>query len=364
MRFFITVTSLLLLISCGHNNRVSDSKVDKLSFPYQSYLDNIGEDECFPTIGNDGKGFNAITDKIVYPELPDTLSESHYADSLLQYYNIDLALSSIHYDVSTAERYITEREFRLEYANALDSINLSGITDLNLKNLIYFISQKAADAIRKGVRPTELDFPEMNQFKDALIEISTQIYKAHPGGKVKYIVEGIIQNYKDIHTKAISDTSSFRNELLDMVIYETDFQRQCVLARELAYANYQSSERDDKQVVAVLDRLLRSGKYSPLLGELWRMWRCIIQREILGCGGDDSAMYNLFYNEMKNRLALVYIAQITKYDDKLAYKEFLRLANENNIVRNSEFLCGNNVNSDYMELFYSVFNPDSNEENL
>ena len=79
MRIFITVASLLLLISCGHNDRGSGSKVDELSFPYQSYLDNMGEDESFPTIGKDGEGFNAISDNIMYPVLPDSLSASLYA---------------------------------------------------------------------------------------------------------------------------------------------------------------------------------------------------------------------------------------------------------------------------------------------
>ena len=127
MRIFVTVTSLLLLISCGHN-RVSDSNVDELSFPYQTYLDNMGADEYFPTIGNDGKGFNAISDNIVYPELPDSLSESLYADSLLKFYNAVIAFNTMAYDVGTAERYMDEQaDFGMEQANALDLINLSGL---------------------------------------------------------------------------------------------------------------------------------------------------------------------------------------------------------------------------------------------
>ena len=363
MRIFVIVTSLLLLISCGHN-RVSDSKVDKLSFPYQSYLDNMGEDEYFPTIGNDGKGFNAISDNIVYPELPDSLSESLYADSLLQFYNAVIAFNTMAYDVGTAERYMDEQaDFGMEQANALDSINLSDLNISELKELLTVICHKAAKAIRCRKMPNEQSVQEISQFYDAFAELSDPLYNAHLD-KSEFNAVDVIADYGSIHSKALTDTTSFRNELLERVISETDFQKQCVLARELAYANYHSPNRDDKQVVTVLDKLLRSGKYSPLLGELWRMWRCMLQLNILSGRSNDSAMYNLFYNEMRNRIALVYITHMqANPDDNIAFKEFARLAMTYNIVRNSQCMFGNNANLEDMELFYSVFNPDSNDEN-
>ena len=52
MQFFLIASSLILLISCGQN-KVDDGRLNTLlSFPYQTYLDNMGKDECFPTIGN------------------------------------------------------------------------------------------------------------------------------------------------------------------------------------------------------------------------------------------------------------------------------------------------------------------------
>ena len=364
MRIFITVTSLLLLISCGHNNRVSDSKVDELSFPYQSYLDNMGEDEYFPTIGNDGKGFNAISDNIVYPELPDSLSASLYADSLLQFYNAVIAFNTMAYDVGTAERYMYgQADFGIAQADALDSINLSGLNISELKELLTVICHKAAKAIRCGKKPNEQSVQEISQFYDAFAKLSDPLYNAHLD-ESEFITEDVIADYGSIHLKALTDTTSFRDELLERVLSETDFQKQCVLARELAYANYHSPNRDDKQVVTVLDKLLRSDKYSPLLGELWRMWRCMLQLNILSGRSNDSAMYNLFYNEMRNRIALVYITHMqANPDENIAFKEFARLATTYNIVRNSQCMFGNNANLEDMELFYSVFNPDSNDEN-
>ena len=88
---FLTVSILLILMSCRQNKVGNEGSMTGLAFPYQAYLDNMGENEYFPTIGNDGQGFDAISHNIVYPEMPDTLSLSLYADSLLQFYNMILA---------------------------------------------------------------------------------------------------------------------------------------------------------------------------------------------------------------------------------------------------------------------------------
>ena len=361
MRFFFHVTTLLILTSCGLNKTDRESKMPELPFPYQVYLDSIDEDGCFPTIGNDGQGFNAISHNIVYPELPDTLSLSHYADSLLQFYNIILAFNTMAYDIGTAERYIGEFDYGLEQADALDSINLSGIKIPEIKELIRSICQKGAKTIRRGEKPNEQDVPEIGQFYDAFNEFSDPLYEAHIDDR-EFDPTVLIDNYQEIHSKALTDTTSFRSELLNMVRTETDFQKQCVLARELAYANYHSHERNDMQIVSVLDNLLRSNKYSPLLGELWRMWRCLLQIEILGSRSNDGAMYNLFYNQMRNRVVLVYIAHMkSHYNDKLAFKEFVRLTRTHNIVRNSSYMFGNNGNLEDIELFYSVLHPKNND---
>lgn len=129
--------------------------------------------------------------------------------------------------------------------------------------------------------------------------------------------------------------------------------------REYAYSNYKHPRRDDKEVVAVIDNILRADEYSPLLRDLWRMWRMMLQIDIFGSRSNDGAMYNLFYNDMRNRVALAYIAHLKDNpDDRIALKEFVRLANDYNIVRNSEFVLGNNANLEEMDLFYSVFKSD------
>lgn len=360
--FGAVIISVLALSSCGGNTKIN-REVKIPAFPYQAYLDSLEaqEDEVFPTIGDDGNGFNAISHKIRYPEMPDTLSLSHFADSLLQCYNIAIAFNTMAYDVGTAERYMTEPDFGLEYADALDSINLSGITINEIREPLRRTSQNAASWIRKGIEPNSKTSDAIDDFYTAYNSYIDDFFGAHIDDK-EFDPKAVLSDYDEIHAKALSDTVSYRQELMVRVLEESDFARQCVLAREFAYANYHSPQRNDKELVAVIDKLLRANKYSPLLGELWRIWRLSLQINILGSRSNDGAMYNLFYNDMRNCVALIYIAHLkTHPHDNVAFKEFVRLAQAYNIVRNSPCMIGNNANLEDMELLYSVFNSTEDE---
>lgn len=357
----VTIPLFTLLVACNDKTD-GQRKLIIPKFPYQAYLDSMGEDQCSPIIGDDGEGFNAISNKIRYPEMPDTLKLSHFADSLLQCYNIALAFNTMAYDVSTAERYISEPDFVLEQADALDSINVGGILEREIRGALIDASKNAASWIRKGIEPNSKENPAIDRFYDAYNMYSTTFIENHISDE-EFKPETVFENYADIHAKALTDTAAYRHELLRMVLEEPDFYKQCVLAREFAYCNYRHPQRSDKEMVAVLDKLLRSNKYSPLLGELWRMWRVALQINILGSRSNDGAMYNLFYNDMRNRVAMVYIAHLKAHPhDKIAFKEFLRMAQSHNITRNSPCMFGNNANLEDMELFYSVYNEGASDE--
>ena len=356
------VPMLWVLLSCDGSNKAQQEPIIP-EFPYQAYLDaRDEEDQWFPTIGDDGDGFNAISHKIRYPEMPDSLKLSSFADSLLQCYNMALAFNTMAYDVSTAERYISEPGFRQSHSDALDSINVSGIRVRDVRDAILAVSHNAASWIRKGVEPNYQENPAVDKFYEGYNRYTSAFIHNHISDE-EFKPESVINDYAAIHAKALADTSTYRQELLRMVLTEPDFSKQCVLFREFAYCNYRHPQRDNEEMVAVLDQLLRANKYSPLLGQLWRMWRLTLQKDIFGSGSNDGAMYNLFYNDMRNRVALVYIAHLTTHpNDKIAFKEFVRLAQEYNITRNSPCMLGNNAILEEMDLFYSVCKEDTTDE--
>lgn len=352
----LMATLVFSILACSKKDIVSNAAIP--AFPYEEYLDSISETGNFPLIGDDGRGFDAISNKIRYAELPEKLSSNLFADSLLQLYNLALAFNTVAYDVSTAERYIDDSDLVKAHAQALDSVNLSGIRNADLRNSLAKVSHDAAKWLHQGEKPNQHETASVGKFYEVYDGIYKPFIDSHISDE-EYAPADVLKGYEDIHSKAISDTTSFRSELLQKVLNEKDFEKKCILAREFAYANYRNPERDELQLVAVLDPILRANEYSPLLGELWLMWRTALQKNILSGPSNDSAIYNLFYNDMRNRVVLAYISHLAENPkDKVAFGNFYRLALEYNITRNSGAAFGNNSILDEAELYYDIWNKD------
>lgn len=347
------------LTASGSESEIKSSKTVP-SFPYQKYLDSIGEDEAFPYIGDDGNGFNAISHKIRYPEMPGNLRQSLFADSLLQLYNTVLAYNTVAYDISTGERYLEEEKRVKQVAAALDAVNLSGIDNVEIKNAIADLSKVSADLLRHGQYPNgQNSFPEVDRFYSAYNNIYDTFLDTHLAAG-EYEPSAVLDNYAEIHEKALSRSPNVRDELLQMVLQENNFERKCILAREFAISNFDSSLYDNiEEFISVLDEILRSDEYSPMKHELWLMWRTGLQLYLFGGRSNDSAMYNLFYNDMRNLVALNFISHLKENPhDSVAFLNFFRLVKEPNIVRNSSFFLGNNANINQMELYYEKLNKE------
>jgi len=351
------------LVSC--TNKEQSGNIQVPSFPYESYLAQTEEDQWSPRIGDDGYGFDAISHNIRYPEIPDSIKLSHFADSLLLMYNTCLAYNTMAYDVSTAERYMNDSTLCIDQANALDSINVSGIRDKEIRDALMACSKKAANCIKSGKRPNEQEITEVSTFYKVYNQFSDPFLEAHLS-EAEFNPSNVLEDYKEIHQKAITDTLSYRHELLKRVCDEVDFQKKCVLAREFAYANYKNPARNNKELIAVIDPILRTDNYSPLLGELWLIWRTALQKGIFGSMSNDGAMYNLFYNDMRNHVILQYITHLkTHPSDKVAFNKFFELASAYNITRNSGAIFGNNSILDEMEIYNEIWNKNNtqNDEN-
>ena len=354
-----TLKTLLLAIAIASlsscSNKSNENVTTVPSFPYQEFLDSISEDDIFPIIPNDGNGFDAISDRIRYAELPESLSSNSFADSLLLFYNTILAFNTIAYDVSTAERYIDEPDFIAHHADALDSMNLSGIYDEKIRSAVANMGHEGARWIRLGKSPNKQQNTSVDEFYQYFNGIYDPFLDAHLIESY-YSPSDVLHDYDKIHARAISDTTTFRDKLLQRVLHEQDFEKKCILAREFAYANFKNPERNDKELVAVLDPILRSNEYSPLLVELWLMWRTALQKTVLGSPSNDGAMYNLFYNDMRNHVALNFITHLAENpDDSVGFMNFYSLSVENNITRNSPSLFGNNSILNEMALYEEIW---------
>lgn len=354
----IPVFGLVAIGIMGWSCKRGEGQSQVPPFPYEEYLELTEEDQLSPNIGDDGRGYDAISNKIRYPEFPKEVSLSPVADTLLLMYNTIMAYNTMVYDSSTADRYLNDTTLCIAQANAIDSINLSGIKNERLRDAILACCKTESQLIRNGIRPSEQENPDIDKFYDVFGDVFNPFMENHYSDE-EFAPENVVKDYASIHRKAITDTLSFRSEMLKRVCSEQDFQKKCVLAREFAYANRKSKERNDKELVAVIDPILRANEYSPVLYDLWLMWRTALQSGILGSPSNDGAMYNLFYIDMRNRVAVTYLTYLTENPtDKVAFNKFTNLAMEYNIIRNSPCLFGNNAMLDEMSLYNECFDND------
>lgn len=117
-----------------------------------------------------------------------------------------------------------------------------------------------------------------------------------------------------------------------------NFDEQCSLF--LNWANCQESSYEDEWIIMVAVRLMRSGKYNPMLFNIWLDWRCLTQG-MLGASRD-SEIPNQMYNQMRKRCYITCLKRIEEYpQDALAMNCAAVLAGRVNILRSGAFMFGN-----------------------
>ncbi len=100
----IPVFALVAICIMAWSCKRADAQILVSPFPYEEYLETTEGDQLSPNIGDDGRGYNAISNKIRYPKLPKDVSLSPFADTLLLMYNTIMAYNNLVYDSSTSDR--------------------------------------------------------------------------------------------------------------------------------------------------------------------------------------------------------------------------------------------------------------------
>ena len=228
---------------------------------------------------------------------------------------------------------------------------MSGIDNEELSDAFLALSQAIAKDVRNGQRTDTICYDEILQLHGVMDKLFGDFVDLHRT-RTNYNYSKYVADYDKMHAKAITDTTHYRDELLQMVFNEEDFEKQCIYAREFAYANYHNLNGEPVDVVAVIEPLLLTTKYSPLLFDLWLIWRTALQGGVLSGISNDSSMYNLFYNGMRRRVAYRYITRLNENPhDELAFNGLLRLIYRSSITRNSNCYVGNNCFLDQMDLY-------------
>ncbi len=168
----------------------------------------------------------------------------------------------------------------------------------------------------------------------------------------KYMdIEQFIPNYDSIYYLRKLQTEENERYLKLMAEQTESFDRECLYTVEYAH---QRRHEEPHAAVPMLEALMKSGKFSRYLHEVWRTWRVL--RQLAESPSSDGMILNLEYNQMRYRCLNTILKQIVKNPkDIYAINDFCFLATYNNITRYCAFRSGNSAPLEYMKLFPEVF---------
>ena len=133
-----------------------------------------------------------------------------------------------------------------------------------------------------------------------------------------------------------------------------DFDVRCIYAIELAHAyegDHDSWKNEDKNpAIPLMESLMKDGRYSLYLNELWLKWRALYQ-DSKGASRD-SEIPNWIYNDYRNTCCCTILKYIGSHPaDIKAVNEFLVMAFKENILRIGEYEYGNQTAMEKIYLF-------------
>ena len=163
-----------------------------------------------------------------------------------------------------------------------------------------------------------------------------------------------IPNYDFIYDLRHKQSEENEKFLLALAEQTTDFDSKCLYAIEYAH---QCRSRVHKRAISMLASLMKSGKYSRYLNEVWRTWRCL--RQLEESLSRDGMIPNLEYSKMRYRCLKTIKDRVYKNPkDIYVMNDFCFMASYGNITRYSEYMYGNSVGLEQMLLFPELFEED------
>lgn len=137
------------------------------------------------------------------------------------------------------------------------------------------------------------------------------------------------------------------------------FDEQCALF--LRWADSKESMSEGKWLLKTATRLMKSGKYNPLLYHVWLDWRCLTQG-MLGASRD-SEIPNQLYNEMRRVCYLACLKRIEAFPrDALAMNCAAVLGGRANMLRIGSFMFGNDAVLEQYQFMPKRFQDDEEDE--
>lgn len=341
MKYILLLIATLGLSACNHKIKKSDGK--DISNPCVDNL-SVNNEWCTDSI-------EILSDKDFSFKMEKKLPDTGLIRDLIDFYNSSIILNSIwsDFEVWIRNGYSIQEKIK--------RVDCSIISNDSIREYAHDYKEYILSILSNNTNPIADDsvsynkaYTEYSTFKTILADkyhiskygefTREEYWKAYDKNR-------LIADYDYIYKLRGDSTTKTAKYLKGLVKKETNFDEKCIYALEYAHTNETST-------VKVLEMLMNEKKYSIYLFEIWRTWRCLLQRKE-GLS-KDSNIPNSIYNTMKMICASTIINYILQYPpDLMAINQYLVLSFTDNIHRYGPYPYGNQSAMEEMLLFPERF---------
>lgn len=323
------------------------------------YLNKDEDEEQYVDVWNeessDGINIETLSDEDIYYE-PDTIVPYNYVVlDMVDMANAYAIMRAAYCDAELWVRFgmVVNDGIRQLKTDRIKNTEIRKVAEQYVKNLIEILPEDTA--MFHGPDSVILDqvWNEYTKYGDWLVNHYnlSQYGKINEEEIIKYMkIEQFIPNFKDFYELRHKQSKENEEYLLKMIEQTQSFDRECLYTIEYAH---QLRYEENHPAIKMMEKLMKSGKYSRYLPEVWLTWRCMKQLDL--SLSRDGEIHNLEYNKMRYHCLNTIIREIIKDPKNVkAINSFAYLATYTNITRFSQFMFGNSVGIEHMELFPEI----------
>jgi len=312
--------------------------------------------------GDDGFSIETLSDKDIYFKADTVLPDNPVINDMMDLANGYAILRAAYCDAELWFR------FGMVVNNEIGRLKTGTIKDADIR-------LAAEQYVRKLVLIMPVDTAKWNETDSLLWDQVQEAYKVFANklssrfalshyGQItekdvqRYIdIEQFIPNYDSIYNLRKRQSEENERYLKLMAEQTPSFDKECLYTVEFAH---QRRHEEPHTAIPMLEALIKSGRFSRYLHEVWLTWRVL--KQVSQSPSRDGIISNLEYNQMRYRCLNTILEQIVKNPrDIYAINDFCFLATYDNITRYSEYLFGNSAPLEHMMLFPEIF-EDSDED--
>lgn len=372
------MTIAVLLTSCSGMEQQTDAVFsheepvdlsDVLALCEESLIQN-GDNDVLPESVEDcydGMGYELFNDTSFMVRVPQYAdSEYPFLKGAEDFYNSCALAFNLMSNMELVERDLV---FAGKVEESVKKIGVDFLHDEELKERAQVYEDSLIIVMQKPDEECGEDDNYMAPLTRFMSDIENHAYRfyAHED-TVMDMLDSVSTVMKEMTEKQFATYKNAKEDIRVRIMLKQlceckNFDEQCSLW--LNWADCQESLTEDEWVLMVAERLMQSGKYNPLLGEIWIDWRCLLQSGYFGASRD-SEIPNQIYNKMRKTCYLTCLKRIEIWpNDMMAMNCAAVLAGRVNILREGRFMFGNDAIVELYENMpnrYPIDEKDNSEE--